>query len=423
MNDNYTYKNNQNKQAASNFVMIIILLIAIIGVCMYLYKTDDSFRKTFDDITSIFNKKKSKENDDDSINLNNCINNKNVTYSNVSRVGSISGLDIKYNGNDIYLTVDQSKFSYAAEKDYKIDGITKEDMQRYFIDQVGTSYSDTYIFFLRKSGVVSYAKLFNNDKAFNLVNNVLPTTDINEQLTDITNFYGASSSNGSVVSHTVLARRSDKSFYDLSVYVSSESKDSSASSQNNDGSEKKAEVINPTYEITDTPIDLTKPLNSSGYTYSNASGSADLGLNVVINGGVPSLEIDFSKFGPLSGISNYSNNKETYKIKNVKGKVIKGFIGGLGQDIAGTYVFLVLQDGKIEYFPVLDNGKINYTYKKSGKKITDTYFKALGPLHNVSQINDLYNANACLKGTCANTVLARISSGSFYDLGRLINKY
>ena len=138
---------------------------------------------------------------------------------------------------------------------------------------------------------------------------------------------------------------------------------------------------------------------------------------------MPSLEIDFSKFGPLSGISNYSNNKETYKIKNVKGKVIKGFIGGLGQDIAGTYVFLVLQDGKIEYFPVLDNGKINYTYKKSGKKITDTYFKALGPLHNVSQINDLYNANACLKGTCANTVLARISSGSFYDLGRLINKY
>ncbi len=218
---------------------------------------------------------------------------------------------------------------------------------------------------------------------------------------------------GSIGKDNTLEKKDEKK---VSNKTSSDVKQNNNENENKEENKIMEDAITPNFEITDTAILLTKSLNMNNRnTYSDAKGEVDgTGLSVKIENGKPSLIIDWNTFKNVSGLED--EKKSEYKITGTKDKIFKGFVGRVGDTIKDTYIFIENTDGEVMYFKLFNKDKLNYNKNKE--------FKLSSPIHNVSKINEFYTANSCdTNNVCDTTTLARISSGSFYDLGLFIKSY
>ena len=168
-------------------------------------------------------------------------------------------------------------------------------------------------------------------------------------------------------------------------------------------------------------IDLSKCLNGDGKNYSNPieSVSSPLGLTIQINSDNKSavLTIGWSIFGELVGETN-ANEIKKYNITGFTKNIESTFIGETGQDIHGTKLVYLMEDGTVEYtslFVKKTDASGNTWYDMN---FESQAFKSNGAVSGVSDIVKLYNAD----GLDGRTVLAVKKDGSYYDIGKIINK-
>ena len=183
------------------------------------------------------------------------------------------------------------------------------------------------------------------------------------------------------------------------------------------------------------PLDITKSLNTTGITYSNPQGGMDtLGLSMKVNDDKKSvtLSIDWNVFGQHSGATAWAPEVVDYQITNFSKNVVSTFIGGVGQDVKGTVLFYLMEDGTVGYTPLFNlktdsqNNtyyEMNYTYVKDAEgKVTNTTFEVTGVLENVNNVIKLYNVSASNGMTGYSTTIGATKDGSFYDLGSILQK-
>lgn len=177
-------------------------------------------------------------------------------------------------------------------------------------------------------------------------------------------------------------------------------------------------------------LDLSKSLNTTNVSYTNASDNiGDYGLSMNINSDKKSitLSIDWNKFGPLSAASAWAPVVETYQITGFTKGIASTFIGELGQDANGLKLLYLMDDGTVEYTPMfnLKNAgqsnpyyEMNYSYNYSadGRVVGDSYFVTKGTVSGVTKVIKLYNANA----SGGRTAIGAKADGSFYDLGTIL---
>ncbi len=179
-------------------------------------------------------------------------------------------------------------------------------------------------------------------------------------------------------------------------------------------------------------LDLSKPINNNGVSYSNPSPLSnlndELGLSMDVNSDLKSvtLKIDWAKFGPISGTSAYSPSVESYQITGFSEKINSVFVGHVGQDATGTTLFYLMNNGTVEYTSMFNSQLgINYTYNYSsdGRVTGEPYFVTNGIVNGVSDVIKLYSVSASAEQTSgwATTIGAK-ADGSFYDLGDIITK-
>lgn len=159
----------------------------------------------------------------------------------------------------------------------------------------------------------------------------------------------------------------------------------------------------------DLTVDSRKCINSKGETYTLAFYDNADGLSIKLSEDRRSvkLNINWSLFGPLSGSSAWSSNVETLTINNFSTEIKDIYIGGYGQDISGTTILYLMNDGTVEYTPLLDAITSNRNAIKS-----------YGKIPNVSGVIKFYTADAMQFGGV--TILAQKADGTFYDLGLIL---
>lgn len=218
----------------------------------------------------------------------------------------------------------------------------------------------------------------------------------------------------------------------------------------NDGQKSANETTTTTKETKDVktndevkPLDLTKSLNTTNIKYSDAKeledGYGQAGLSVKHDESLTRLVIDWQKFGPHSGASAWTNENVEYDIKNISGTVKKAFVHGEGQDVTGTTLYYLMEDGTVEYTKMFTRNfdskgtlyfNINYTYEKdSDGKITGEHFESQGKVPGVKDVVKIYGVGAVYDdgsdgpkiGGYATTIGAT-RDGSFYDLGKPIRE-
>ena len=187
------------------------------------------------------------------------------------------------------------------------------------------------------------------------------------------------------------------------------------------------------------PLDLNNSLNSTGITYSDSKqlieGDEVTGISVKRNENSVKLVIDWPKFGPHSGATAWSNEAIEYEISDLSGNVKKAVVAGIGQDITGAKIFYLMEDGTVEYTDIFTRNydkkgtlyfNVNYTYEKdSNGRITGEHFASQGKVNGVKDVVELYSVSAIPTGSMIGaygTTLAATKDGSFYDLGKAINK-
>ena len=144
-------------------------------------------------------------------------------------------------------------------------------------------------------------------------------------------------------------------------------------------------------------------------------------------------------FGPHSGASAWGKETEKYDVENLSGKVKAGYVGEVGQDVTGTTLFYLMDNGTVEYtkmFVIKTNPdgttyyNMNYTYEKdSNGKITGQHFESQGKVNGVEDAYELYTVDAVPDDGSDGpkiggyvTTIASKKDGSFYDLGNVIDK-
>ena len=180
------------------------------------------------------------------------------------------------------------------------------------------------------------------------------------------------------------------------------------------------------------PLDLTKSLNTTNITYSNANEKGeDLGLSIKTDGTNTKLVIDYKKFCKYSFSTACSTGTEEREIRGINGKVKSGFIGGNGQDYTGTVLYYLLEDGTVEYTRLYAKKQDNYgnyyyvvnnSYDEQDGRIVGDYYKNQGKISGVQNVIKLYTVNASVeRGGGYVTTIAATKDGSFYDLGHILN--
>ncbi len=367
--------NKKNKKIVIISFFVILALICSLGLFIYMTSVSES-NKTIDNKT--YNKGKK-------IDLNKCLDDSDSVFKLDSN--KIDGLSISYDDNKVYLNIDASKFSnnvLSTNEKYEISGISKKDIKEYLIDGIGQDYKGTIIFFLTKDGTIKYFKLFKTiNNNLNLINNKFNVEDV-YGLKNIIKLYGASVTlkKGIGGYHTTLASLNDGSFYNLAK------------------------------EIDKIP-DTSKCLNDNETNFSNLNDTNYIdGLSVSYNNDDVYLNIDNSK----TTNNTIFFKSGAYKVNNISEKEIKKvFIGGIGQDMSGTIITFLTNDGNIKYFRLFMN--------LNSYNTLDGTFNAIS-VDNLKNINNLYSANAYTKGEGATgytTILASLKDGSFYNLSKVIN--
>lgn len=208
--------------------------------------------------------------------------------------------------------------------------------------------------------------------------------------------------------------------YDKGMFFSSTDKEIKES--------KKTKQIDKSKKTEDNEVkelDITKCINNND-KYSNATDKEEnVGLSMTINSDKRSvtLNIDWSKFGPLSTASAYPSSVESYQIKGFTKDVQSVFVGEVGQDSMGITLFYLMDDKTVEYTPMFIQKtdsknntyyEMNYTYNYAAdNSISEQYFMTKGALNGIDDVIKLYTASR----PDGITTIGAKADGSFYDLG------
>ena len=152
-------------------------------------------------------------------------------------------------------------------------------------------------------------------------------------------------------------------------------------------------------------LDLSKSLNSSIKNYS-LSSVGTVNVNAKIDSTQKVLTFGFNPDSVVStyGLSWKSTKPEgsVYSSKiNFDKKIVDLFFGSMGQDVMGDTLFILMEDGTVEYIPLVhmfnhaQDGPISY-----------------GKIAGVSNVNHFASADMGY----GLTTLAVRNDGSFYDL-------
>lgn len=397
MNNNKAYKEYERKEASKNGIKVIIILVLIVCLMVYLYRTDDSVRDVFNKFTNIKDFKS-----DSKIDLNKCINNKTNKYELAKGNGKVSGLSISYDGENVYLDIDKDKFkgdTSVVTGSYLVDGIKKKDIKKSYIDGIGQDIGGTTIFFLTNDKKVKYFELFNNGE-FKVVDNKFTINDING-VTGVIKLYSAKASNTSGY-HTVLASLKDGSFYDLALIIDESEEESKAVNESDDS------TTNTNSNVNNSPLDPNNCINDNSVTYRDIkdNGTQD-GITISYNGENILINIDADTFanGTTKAVSG------TYNINGVtKSEVKEVYVDGIGQSAESGMVFFLLNSGDIKYFKLFN---IASAFNVQNK--TFTAYELKGP----SNVVKLYSAEAS-NVTGYHTMLAAREDGKFYNLNTYV---
>ena len=195
------------------------------------------------------------------------------------------------------------------------------------------------------------------------------------------------------------------------------------SKYSNNTEEKKGEESSTTSLV--TILDLTKSLNTTGITYSNATdvnGTYGISISKNPHNGTVYLSLDTTILSTYDHSSSlYTGTVNKYKIEGLSKDYKSAFVGTLGQDASGITIFFLMEDGTVEYTPFyMKNGGLNYTHNIENEYLG--YFTIEGRVEGVSDVDKFYNVDAS-KGSGWKTTIGAKADGSFYDLGSVINSY
>ena len=179
-------------------------------------------------------------------------------------------------------------------------------------------------------------------------------------------------------------------------------------------------------------LDLTKSLNTTNYTYSNAVVASNSYHGIVINEGNKNDII--VKLNWYDGFEKLYNNVvtsqggahldvEEVKVIGLNGDVKKAVVGELGQSPVSLTLFYLLDDGTVQYhrlFKKTTDASGNQYYVLNRDQ---NGFTIEGSIPKAENVVELYNVQSNeANHTGASTVIGATSNGSFYDLGYEINR-
>ena len=178
-------------------------------------------------------------------------------------------------------------------------------------------------------------------------------------------------------------------------------------------------------------LDLTKSLNTTNYTYSNAVVANNSYHGIVINEGNKNDII--VKLNWYDGFEKLYNNVvtsqggahldvEEVKVIGLNGDVKKAVVGELGQSPVSLTLFYLLDDGTVQYHRLFKkttdaSGNQYYVLNRD-----ENGFAIEGSIPKAVNVVELYNVQSNeANHTGASTVIGATSDGSFYDLGYEVN--
>ena len=204
-----------------------------------------------------------------------------------------------------------------------------------------------------------------------------------------------------------------------------ESEKTTENSEKEQSTEKEEEQNTPTETEEVKAIDLSKSLNTNGYTYSSLTDKDEnVGFSLKINDDKKSVTVTIYEKGSkmISEIthSTWSTDPINKSITGFNKKIKSTYIGLLGHDSVGTVFYYIMEDGTLTYSKVFEQ-KTN----SDGTTYYDTKILENGlsvkTVDNVDGIIKLYGANGnAPQSTGYYTTLAAQKDGSFYDLSKII---
>lgn len=192
--------------------------------------------------------------------------------------------------------------------------------------------------------------------------------------------------------------------------------------QNNDTSDDSATKDNSTKDNAKNNVntqntqntvlfDSSKSLNTTGNTYSlHCSGPA--GIFVSVNADPKEMTFNFTpsrvvEYYPLNWSS--SRTDVSSSVIRFDKKIVDLFFGGMGQDVTSDTLFILLEDGTVEYIPLVH-------MFQHAQDAPLSYGKVPG----VSGVTKFIMSNVTSGYTGWVTTLAIRSDGSFYDMSEAL---
>ena len=172
-------------------------------------------------------------------------------------------------------------------------------------------------------------------------------------------------------------------------------------------------------------IDLSKSLNTNGYTYNSLTDKDEnVGFSLKVNDDKKSVTVTIYEKGSkmISDIihSTWSTDPIDKQITGFTKKIESTYIGGLGQDSTGTIFYYIMEDGTLAYSRVFEQKSNSDGTTYYDTKILENAL-SVKTVDNVDGIIKLYGANASApKSSGYYTTLAAKKDGSFYDLSKII---
>ena len=166
---------------------------------------------------------------------------------------------------------------------------------------------------------------------------------------------------------------------------------------------------NSVNEKTTKCADISYDLNTNEYGL-NARG---VGFTVDVDNSRKSARISYngatvsSSFGLGWFTGADTNTYELIDTKTFDKKIAQVLIDGSGQDVIGSAILYLMDDGTVEYVPILKELNTNWQQNDNSKK-----FNSYGKLDGITDVISLIPASA----TGYHTVLARKADGTVINL-------
>lgn len=175
------------------------------------------------------------------------------------------------------------------------------------------------------------------------------------------------------------------------------------------GNNSSSETLKNESEISDNVnsliiFDGSKSINSNGKKYTlNCQGNA--GIWIEVDSTQKGLTFSFTPTKVVEYYSlNWTSNKDSVmnsKI-NFNKKIVDVFFGGMGQSMSGDTVFILLEDGTVEYIPIVH--------------MFNNVQGAVSSYGKINGVSDVVKFTLASTSDGDVTTLAIKKDGTFYDL-------